>query len=203
MTFVLDFYRLLDLYFILTSIAGVIGISAQLCRLVRLLIELAGRNSSHRFYDVVDGYEMEVSWQWLEVTPSQRKAMCNGVGPEKWPSAARTALDSFTGFVAASKPHDVDYVIYRTKDEKLIADQRFFRNCVRIVVADAGGIVSFALTCLTPTGLRKQFHRLLLARALYRALRVGGMAAFEAASKLDFEVRVDGTGEPVTPGWMG
>jgi hypothetical protein len=99
-------------------------------------------------------------------------------------------LDEVTGFDASSQPHDIDYAVYRTAEERKIADERFFRNCIRVVITDVGGLTGILKILLTSTAKsRELFHRVMIARSLYRALRVGGLVAFNASSKLDFKVR--------------
>ncbi len=164
----------------------------QFIKLLYTLSKNHNKNNNGHFYDIVDNYEVEVSWQWLELTPEERDALSNGIGADSWPPEFCNALDEATGFRAASLPHDGDYNVYRTEDERLIADRRFFRNCLRILLQDYKGWLGLLVISITNTKKLKEFiRRLLIARMLYRALRVGGKIAFERATKLEFKVVTD------------
>jgi hypothetical protein len=178
------------LYWDLSPWALLLLAGVQVARFLRLLAELGGTQRDGRYYDLVDGYELEVSWQWHELTEAQRNAMVNGIGAECWPPELRELLNGATGFCAPSRPHDVDYNVYRTKDERRMADCRLFRNCIRVLLQDASGWRNLAGLLLTDRPrVRRLWHRLLIARAIYRCVRVGGLPAFNAASKVDFIVR--------------
>jgi len=141
-------------------------------------------------FDTVGGYRLEVPPGWADLTGRQRSAMQNGIGPDRWDEDARAKLDAGTQLKPAADVHDVDYCLGRTTQDRKDADQRFLRNCRKIIMKDAGGWIGR----LVLGGIFKAARRALVARLMYRALRLGGKAAFNAASKTDSKVR--GTDAP-------
>jgi hypothetical protein len=148
--------------------------------------QTAGRGGmgKARAYAEIRGYRLEVPPGWDALSVAERVVLQNGVGPECWPEAYRAALDELTGFRAAADVHDVDYCLGRTSEDRLAADRRLFWNCMREVVADARGLLR-AVTAEWKWTLA----RVLLARTMYRAVRVGGRQAFVMATKVDLRVR--------------
>lgn len=138
-----------------------------------------------RSYAEVRGYLLEVPTAWYALRASQRQALQNGIGPDRWPALRRQALDAATGFRAAADVHDVDYCLARTEAERREADRRFLRNCLRIVLADNGGWLGLAIR----GQWRASAALVVVALAMYRALRRFGGEAFAAATKVDIEVR--------------
>lgn len=136
-------------------------------------------------YAEIRGYWLAVPAAWETLTPPELAALQNGIGPDRWPEAYRWVLDAATGYRAAADVHDVDYCIGRTRAHRLAADRRFFGNCLRVVLADAGGWRGIVLR----GGWRLALARVVLARALYRALRIGGRQAFVVSTKFDLRVR--------------
>lgn len=136
-------------------------------------------------YAVVRGYTLEVPEGWYALSARELDALQNGIGPDRWPAGYREVLDEVTGLRAVADVHDVDYCIGRTKAARLAADRRFFLNCLRVILQDAGGWVGLIVRSNWKTALL----RVLLARALYRALRLGGRQAFVVSTKLDLTVR--------------
>jgi len=176
-------------WFVLASpyVLGLVA-AAQLWRLVRLVRELCGAESPRRNYADILGYRLEVCWQWFELTASQRAGMANGVGAASWSPELRRAIDDLTQYKGPSVPHDVGYNVKRTWDGQLLEDCRFFRNCLRVVIQDEGGLFQMCLHMLWPASCWRIVKRVLLARTLYRALRAGGSKAFDAADKVKFAV---------------
>lgn len=140
---------------------------------------------ANKTYANVRGYRLEVPEQWHSLTKAQRSALQNGIGPDRWPAGYRKMLDAFTGFRAVADVHDVDYCLGRTKADRLAADRRFFVNCLRVIYADCGGLGDIVFRGEWKIALA----RLLVARAMYRLLRLGGRQAFVVSTKLDLEVR--------------
>ena len=138
-----------------------------------------------RHHTTVSGYQLEVPAAWDRLTPWERDMLANGIGPDAWPPQRRRAFDEGTGFRAAADVHDVDYCLGRSRWDRLDADRRFRRNCLRIVLQDAGGWLGLVLRA----NWRATFARTLAALAMYRALRLGGRRAFDAATKVDCAVR--------------
>ena len=141
--------------------------------------------ANEKTYAVVRGYRLEVpeGWQWL--SEEERLALQNGIGPDRWPAGYRSMLDEFSGFRAVADVHDVDYCLGRTSEDRLAADRRFFVNCLRVIYADADGLSSIIFR----GEWRVVLARVLLARAMYRLLRLGGRQAFVVSTKLDLQVR--------------
>jgi hypothetical protein len=138
-----------------------------------------------REYALVRGYRLAVPGGWYGLAGWELAALQNGIGPDRWPECYRWVLDAATGFRAAADVHDVDYCLGRTRKDRLVADRRFFANCLRVVLVDAGGWGGL----LWRTSWRLAAVRLVLARGLYRALRLGGRQAFVVSTKLDVAVR--------------
>lgn len=162
----------------------------QTLRLGRAMFRLNRRRPGWLYADI-EGYDMEVGAHWFDLTPEQRASMMNGVGSASWDPKVRELIDRETGFRPAACSHDVDYGVYRTREERLLADRRMRRNCLRILFQDAGGWTGLlvAAVFLNLRAVLRFLRRALIAQALYRALRVGGLAAFNAGTKVDFEVR--------------
>jgi len=136
-----------------------------------------------RCYADVHGYELAVPDAWYDILDYERSALQNGIGPDRWPPLYCQLLDGLTGFHPAADVHDVDYCLGRTREDRLAADRRFWWNCLRIVLAD------LLKAGIWQVSWRKVLARLLLARALYRALRLRGQQAFVVSTKLDLRVR--------------
>jgi hypothetical protein len=150
------------------------------------------------FYDNVRGYKLEVPGGWFKLTPDQRLAMQNGIGPESWSAESRHAIDDGTKLTAAADVHDVDYCLGRTAADRKAADKRFRMNSFRIIKEDAGGWLGM----LVMGGIFRAGRRAFFAQVMYRALRISGKDAFDAATKLDIAVRGEenigaGTGVPM------
>jgi len=136
-------------------------------------------------YAQVRGYRLAVPDGWALLSYAELTTLQNGVGPDCWPDLYRQVLDALTGFRAAADVHDPDYALGRTRQDRLAADRRFFWNCLRIVLADAGGLSGV----LWRSNWWKLLLRVVEARALYRALRLFGKRAFVASTKLDVATR--------------
>lgn len=136
-------------------------------------------------YATVRGYRLAVPELWSRISPWELEHLQNGIGPDAWPEARRRVLDEATGLRPAADVHDVDYCLGRTPQDRKAADWRFLANCGRVILADSGGWLGLAIR----GNWRATAVRALVAWAMYRALRIGGLRAFEAATKVDRAVR--------------
>lgn len=138
-----------------------------------------------RHHATVRDYRLEVPAGWDRLTPWELDQLQNGIGPDAWPPARRRALDAATGLRPAADVHDVDYCLGRSKADRKRADFRFLRNCLAVILADAGGWLGLAIR----GNWRATATRALVAWVMFRALRVAGRRAFDAATKVDLAVR--------------
>lgn len=134
-------------------------------------------------YVVIDGVTLEAPAEWYCLQDGVRARLINGIGPDRWPAEYRTTLNLLTGFRPAADIHDVEYAVFRTRRERLAADRRFLLNCLRIMWYEAGGLYGL----LRSPG--RTLRRFLIARMMYRALRLFGRQAFDESSKVDVAVR--------------
>lgn len=126
-------------------------------------------------YDCIEGYWLEVGPTWYELGPEQRAALCNGVGGESQPQWQRDLLARLPYLYPASFPHDIDYYSGGSSEDRLAADKRFRRNCLRVAKAHIGGFWS-RLFC-APTRAR-WLVALGFVDAAYFALRIWGCNHF-------------------------
>jgi len=136
-------------------------------------------------YADVRGYRLEVPAAWDHITDLQVDQLQNGIGPDAWPPARRRLLDEATGLRPAADVHDVDYCLGRSRSDRKTADWRFLRNCLRVILQDSKGWLGL----LIRGNWRATATRALVAWLLFRALRLGGRRAFDAATKVDIAIR--------------
>lgn len=138
-----------------------------------------------RHYAQVRGYRLEVPEAWFALSPWELDQLQNGIGPDAWPPERRHILDAATGFRPCADVHDPDYCLGRTGADRKAADWRFLRNCLRVLLSDTHGWLGL----LIRGGWLATGRRLLVAWIMFRALRLGGRKAFDAATKVDIAVR--------------
>jgi hypothetical protein len=103
---------------------------------------------------------------WQDLTPEQRCAVSNGVGPEWAPVIVRAAITSLSSrfFNEASwQRHDYGYLIGETETDRQYFDQLFFRAMVR----DARALNGW-----------RRVVALILASSFYALVRAFGWASF-------------------------
>lgn len=124
-----------------------------------------------KLYDCIDGYRLEVGPTWYEYSPDQRAALCNGVGSEDQPQWQLDLLARLPYLLPASRPHDIDYYSGGSSEDRLAADKRFRRNCLRVAKAHIGGFWSRLFRA--PTRARWLMAHSVIQSA-YLALRIWG-----------------------------
>ena len=104
----------------------------------------------------------------------EREEICNGIGPAGWPEGLRNLFNKpwltyGVSFVPAADIHDWDYAKGTTKEDKRIADKRFYHNCKVLVYKHTSWWKILLL-----------LKRLERAKEFYLAVKFGGKKAYWA-----------------------
>lgn len=95
-----------------------------------------------------DSYFLRVPKGFYNLTPRQKKEICNGMGPSSLPFVSEYLIpDTFLGLdmKRCGDIHDYMYHKGKTKTDKVIADNVFLANMMNTINAHSGNFITRSL----------------------------------------------------------